>query len=368
MNKLLNLTTIVAILLIFGCQKTEIEEPATTAEPFKGQLKSEMVVPFIAAQNINIGNATVSDDASGINVDIDISGSGWEFDENHIYVGTEPPAHPAPGQFPYSGTQVEPDRVLLSVPFTELGAFTGDFYIAVHAEVSQGQGGNESAWAIPDGLGIPWLNNGGKQIGWGVYFTYNVTPLGDIYINPADADISSINCNSFHRNLRLNGNGDEVRIFRYGEPFLPPTTTDFDLLPPYGSYYLHPGVNHVSFAYIPDVDFLGLFGLLSCQTQVNGGIYVTAIPTVVNLDFDVIQFKLYTENGSYFILRNVSVNGIPDESGNPLYRARSNSPMWNITGDLLNPIGICFFEADIDIYEPASGEEDLYLEVRFGKL
>ena len=89
----------IAILgIAVGCTKTEIGIPVSNSVSHKSDLKQVMTVPFIIAQNIDGGEVDISDDANGITINADISGSGWEFRDNHIYVGSIVPPSNAPGQ------------------------------------------------------------------------------------------------------------------------------------------------------------------------------------------------------------------------------------------------------------------------------
>jgi len=90
---------------------------------------SAMDVTLWADQEIDVGTLTVAVSVSGddLVVTYDITGSGWELLETHLYVGKTNPEDltSAPGQFPYSE---EHDPAVLTVtyiiPISEIDSYS----------------------------------------------------------------------------------------------------------------------------------------------------------------------------------------------------------------------------------------------------
>lgn len=89
---------------------------------------------------------------------------GWVLDETHLYVGENPPAKAAPGQFPYAGMQ------WYQLPLTSAPTCSDPIYVALHAVVTK-DGESETAWA--DSYGIPFDENKG----WAMYLAFPSGPL-----------------------------------------------------------------------------------------------------------------------------------------------------------------------------------------------
>lgn len=114
-----------------------IIDSATAADP--------LVLPLIAGQNIIVGEVLVWDDGTNLYVEYNTTGTGFLFDETHVYVGTSPPSKAAPGQFPYKheglgGVTYD----LYTIPLSDIdgGIESGaTVYIAAHAS------DRETAWA-----------------------------------------------------------------------------------------------------------------------------------------------------------------------------------------------------------------------------
>jgi len=75
---------------------------------------------------------------------------GWELLETHLYVGTEPPAKSAPGQFPYGPEDAE-DGVY-TIPLDKLPDpdLAGNIVIAAQAEIGKIYGDGEPVLDDPD--------------------------------------------------------------------------------------------------------------------------------------------------------------------------------------------------------------------------
>ena len=138
---------------------------------------SAMDVTLWADQVINVGNLTVVVDGTDLVVTYDLTGSGWELLETHLYIGDEQPTKSAPGRFPYG-----PDDATIGqyirVYTIDLEGFIGTLYIAAQAEIGMVDENDEpvldendeqfeeSAWA--DGTQI----RPGKN--WAMYFEFVV--------------------------------------------------------------------------------------------------------------------------------------------------------------------------------------------------
>lgn len=327
-----------------------------------GILKSATAIPFIVDQTITAGQVVVSDDATGIHITATLN-AGWEFVENHIYVGPTVPSTHAPGQFPYSGIITGPGTVEFSIPFSDLGVINGDIYIAFQAQVTDGSG-TDDGWAIPDPGALHWYNNGGNPIGWGAYFVYSIAaaPVNlDITVTTVALDQTYAKVR--FRNLRENGSGAEVNAWPNdgtSELF----SLDFQTTFPFGNYYLTPAKNHITLTYVPNAD--GTNGFLYVKIEANGTYWIPIITTSTTA-FDAIQFLIYNDNEGIdrIYLSNLFING---NAIGTIYEGRDSSPRWNITGDLLMPVGMSIFEADIEIWDQAGAEEDHFIDISFGKM
>ena len=135
------------------------------------------VVTLFADQDVDVGTLTVVVDGTNLVVTYDITGSGWELLETHLYVEDEQPTKSAPGRFPY-GPDDATNGQYIRVYTIDLDDFTGTLYIAAQAEIGMVDENDEavldeddeqfeeSAWA--DGTQI----RSGKN--WATYFTFVV--------------------------------------------------------------------------------------------------------------------------------------------------------------------------------------------------
>ena len=126
-----------------------------------------MVVPLIAGQTIRSGSITVSNNGTNLYVTYGTTGTGWEMDEAHLYVGKNAPPKMAPGKFPY-GDDVLPEGTTsrtYTIPLADIPEYDEkmkpipgsaglqpcqDIYIAAHA-VASTDTESETAWARPGG-------------------------------------------------------------------------------------------------------------------------------------------------------------------------------------------------------------------------
>jgi hypothetical protein len=106
-----------------------------------------LVGDFIAGQHTVVGQVFVEQNGDILTVSIETTG-GWCMTETHVYVGEEPPAKSAPGQFPYG------DDGLSCVdnwetPGIDVSEFDGTIYLAVHGVVEGDETGTtiQSSWA-----------------------------------------------------------------------------------------------------------------------------------------------------------------------------------------------------------------------------
>jgi hypothetical protein len=140
------------------------------------------VVTLFADQDVDVGTLTVVVNGTDLVVTYDITGSGWELLETHLYVGTVVPDKSAPGRFPYGPDDVDVATAgqYIRVYTIDLGTFTGTLYIAAHAEIGEvNVNGDpvpsiedqteETAWALAE-VGIPI----GKGKNWAEYFEFEV--------------------------------------------------------------------------------------------------------------------------------------------------------------------------------------------------
>jgi len=117
------------------------------------------VVPLIAGQHSDVGSVTVYTNGVDLFVEYTTTG-GWQLEETHLYVGTEPPTKSAPGRFPYKHEALggaTSDSYQIS-----WGGYGGGcgytLYIACHAVVVNSEGGKdeETAWGEGELIGKNW--------------------------------------------------------------------------------------------------------------------------------------------------------------------------------------------------------------------
>ena len=138
---------------------------------------SAMEVTLLAGQNIDVGTLTVAVVGDNLVVTYDITGSGWELLETHLYVKDEQPTKSAPGRFPYGPDDATAGQYI-RIYTIDLEGFTGTLYIAAQAEIGMVDENDEpvldendeqfeeSVWA--DGTQIRLGKN------WATYFTFVV--------------------------------------------------------------------------------------------------------------------------------------------------------------------------------------------------
>ncbi len=135
-----------------------------------------VTVTLFTDQTLPVGTLTVEVVSGDLFVTYDITDSGWELLETHIYVGVDPPPKSAPGRFPYVDDATDGKYVRVY----NLGVFTGNLCIAAHAEIGEVDVNGdpipsfedqteETAWALAE-LGKPI----GKGKNWATYFTFTV--------------------------------------------------------------------------------------------------------------------------------------------------------------------------------------------------
>jgi len=364
MKRTITFLVMAVILFAIGCSKTEIEpQPVVNTQSQPDFKSGTSDIPILINENIAGGNLRIYDDADGIYMIATLN--GWEFYQNYIYIGTEPPTSPSPGQFPYSGTVNPSNTANFSISFDELGATEGDFYIAFYAKVKPIQGGNTAdAWAVSN-LHFYFYNNGGNQVGWGSYFVYSVSGYDPIiHINHTDTPLTSFSGKVRYRNFMAYGEGPE--IYFWADNALVPESQDFNPIGGPAATYNIGGslVNHIRLEFAPEATTTNAF--LHSMISVSSIFHYTIFPLAAP-DFNVIQLKFYREYPVQdFMLFNLTVNGQP-LTGN--YQGRDfEGALFNITGDLLPPNGLCIFEADLKIFEPALNPDDNYIEISYGNL
>ena len=108
---------------------------ANTCDPSFGEAPCE--TELIAGQEMDVGRVTVESDGLNVIVRYLIDDPDWFITETHLYVGTEPPARPSPGQFPYHHTQLNTMMDEYVIPLADLGVGAGDcLTFAAHAVVA----------------------------------------------------------------------------------------------------------------------------------------------------------------------------------------------------------------------------------------
>jgi hypothetical protein len=371
MKKAITFMTLAFLILVLGCQKSDIEPSVQTEPDPVGNLKDIAAIDIYVGKNNPSGTLLVENTDDGFIFTALLV--GWEFVENHIYIGLDEPSSPAPGQFPYSGTIFPPNIVSFFISYDDLGAECGTFYIAFHADVTNGED-NEGAWAIHPTDPIYWTNPAGKPIGWGAYFAFTVSCGPQINIDPATADLSTIYGQVRFRNFNINSDPTPPfvpEIYQWPDGgIMPPFEVNFssspgcDFLPhPDGQYLFFPQVNLITLQYIPDILGSGLF-LSTIETNYS---YCSQVFTVANADIDAIQFYLVERNDlSGFVFRNISVNG--NEVGDEYFvdLGDGDDMKYNITGDILQAGGGFTFQAELLLEDQSGTAENNYLEIRFG--
>jgi hypothetical protein len=134
-----------------------------------------VTVTLFTDQTLPVGELTVAVVDGDLIVTYDITDSGWELLETHIYVGVDPPPKSAPGRFPYVDDATDGKYIRVY----NLGVFTGTLCIAAHAEIGMVDENDEpvvdendeqieeTAWALAE-VGIPI----GKGKNWATYFLF----------------------------------------------------------------------------------------------------------------------------------------------------------------------------------------------------
>ena len=94
-----------------------------------------VTVTLFTDQTLPVGTLTVAVVGGDLIVTYDITDSGWELLETHLYVGKLAPKKSAPGRFPYG-----PEHVYIlspgvyTIPLADFDGAT-TLYIAAHAEI-----------------------------------------------------------------------------------------------------------------------------------------------------------------------------------------------------------------------------------------
>lgn len=151
-----NLVALLLLVLfagLYSCSdKITSDETTTIAQanvaPAASVLKTASLQSFTlwAGQTTNVGNITVTNDASNIYVTYTLT-NGGTFGTLHLWIGTDlatvpstPNGTPIPGQFPYSFNASGLSTYTFTVPFQVL--CEASVYVVAHAEV-----GGETAFA-----------------------------------------------------------------------------------------------------------------------------------------------------------------------------------------------------------------------------
>lgn len=180
MKQKVNSVSILGLFLIFlalaSCEQ-EIITPTTPDAPTVSNTSTtpcgdDVVVDFLAGQNIDIGDVTVNNDDDFLYISVQTTGD-WVLGHTHLYVGdasaipTNNAGNPQIGRFPYS-TAHDPKvtNFTYTLPLTD---FDSCMVIAFHAEAhlldSNGDViQSETAWGDGDDI-----NNGGS---WATRFDY----------------------------------------------------------------------------------------------------------------------------------------------------------------------------------------------------
>ena len=79
-----------------------------------------------AGQDMLVGSVTVDSDADNLYVDAEIDDPEWTLIESHFYADLEAPTKAAPGQFPYTHSELADLEDSFAVSLDELGAASGD--------------------------------------------------------------------------------------------------------------------------------------------------------------------------------------------------------------------------------------------------
>ena len=157
-----------------SCKKDEqntLRQPENRIE----KVMSDFDLPIFIGQNMEIGYAMISHDPDANTVIVDIIldqlPEGWEVMEAHLYAAYLEPPTPAPGQFPfhwYAGDG--PLGFTVDGPEWDCPGF--EWYYALHLQLMDMNGEEETAWLLPEEGGMNWTNPKGKPMGWGEYFLW----------------------------------------------------------------------------------------------------------------------------------------------------------------------------------------------------
>jgi hypothetical protein len=166
--------------LILSCSKDEVEinDQADIWNGYQSYKYSEMTVPLMAGQHIDVGTVTyVMTDDAYFEATYTITG-GWEMTESHLYAGdydampVNKPGHPKIGKFPFKATHNPPvTTYTYSIPCADLPPGESGFVCAAHCVVNNPNGGDETGWASG--------NEPFSDKGWGTY-------TSDFYQNALD--------------------------------------------------------------------------------------------------------------------------------------------------------------------------------------
>ena len=359
MKRLNILFLFAALAMLFSCSKSEIDTPAAVDPTPKGNLKSLTIVPLIAAQNIPIGNIFIIQDdiQGGISILGSILSPGWMFEDNHIYVGLEAPSSPAPGQFPYSGN-ISPFGTTLDflISYEDLGASCGDFYIAFHADVSDGIE-TVSAWALPDAGAIYWYNPAGKKIGWGAYFTDPVACAPpEIFINEVSAPLGTMHGMVTYQGFIESPLDDQMLIFIDNDNNNP--VDDLNLEP--DNYLFDTFPNEIEVEYTPEGHFkagLETTASFELEADVTLPVSIDAIQIMVKSEDNSTQVHLIELYLNGFPIPGIFVGDFDDDDG---------PPRWNITGDILDQDGGFTLSGMMMLIDPQGRTQSSMVEISFG--
>jgi len=136
-------------LCIISCSKDPVSmsEADPNPNPLMLDCKTIIIKPLIAAQHESIGTVKLQYEDGLLKVIFWIDNeSDWSLLTTHVYVGTDEPQKASPGKFPYKNENPDPksDVYCISVqPGTCI-------WFAAHADVQDGSGNQETAWADDD--------------------------------------------------------------------------------------------------------------------------------------------------------------------------------------------------------------------------
>ena len=194
MKKLGILLTVCAFVLsgmvFHACKKDEMSNADLKENPVI-KVTSDFDLPIYMGKYTEIGYATITHDPDANNITVDITldqlPDGWEVMEAHLYAGETEPEKSAPGQFPYhwyAGNGMPGFTIDGPQPDWECPGFT--WYYALHLQLMDMNGEEETAWLLPEEGGMYWLNTKGKAKGWGQYFLWEfdwVPVISDITLS-----------------------------------------------------------------------------------------------------------------------------------------------------------------------------------------